>query len=327
MEILAMTHTTYDTELVSDLNDLIQLDRDAMEAYTVAINAVRDAAIRDTLVANRADHQRHVEALASLVRNRGALAIELPHVTGPIKMAIQAMGAATMRDSNVLLALRVVEGQVKDRYAHYRDRRWPSDVELVVRAGDDDEARHYRWIVDTLQTLGVSADSLAVSVSAAMEALHKMVATPLESITKQMMRFVDENRPAMPNAWMARVERPEVEQFTLALAAVEARAEFDGMVSLFRDDASLSRADRPDVLRGAEGARQFWSSYRSAFVTVHTELGDATLAPGVITMPWTSQARTLDGADVKWRGISVIEYVDGKISRLQVLFDPAQIAA
>lgn len=314
-----MTHATYDTELVSDLNDLIQLDRDAVEAYTVAINSVRDAAIRDALVANRSDHQRHVETLASLVRTRGALAIELPHVTGPIKMAIQAMGAATLRDANVLLALRVVEGQVKDRYEHYRDRRWPSDVEAAVRAGDDDEARHYRWIADTLQTLGVGADSLAGSVSAAVEALHKMVATPLESMTKQMMRFVDENRPAMPNAWMARVERPEMEAFKNALAAVESRAELDGMVSLFHDDATLSRSDNPDVLRGTEGARQFWTNYRSAFVTVHTELGEPTYVPGIVTVPWTTNGKSLDGAEVTQRGIAVLEYRDEKIARLHYL--------
>jgi len=319
-----MTHATYDTELVSDLNDLIQLDRDATEAYTVAINSVRDPAIRDALVANRADHLRHVEELAALVRGRGAMAIELPHVTGPIKLAIQAMGAITMRDTNALLALRVVEGQVKERYAHYRDRRWPADVQPVIQRADDDEARHYRWVTDALAERGVSEQSLAGSVSSAVETLHRLVATPIETLSKQVMRFVDENRPGIPASWAPRSVSPVVERFRHALTAVEDRGELDGMVSLFADNAVLTSADRAEPAHGPEGARTFWNVYRGAFITVHTEFGAITEAPGVITMPWTSRARTLGGNDVTWQGITVIEHLDGHIRRMQMLFDGGQ---
>ncbi len=320
-----MTHASYDKELVSDLNDLIQLDRDAIEAYTVAINSVRDASIRDALVANRADHMRHVDELGALVRGRGAMAIELPHVTGPIKMAIQAMGAATMRDANVLLALRVVEGQVHDRYEHYRERHWPVDVEPVIRTGLADEARHYRWATERAQELGVGTDSLAGSVSSAVEALHKLVASPIEAASKQLLRFVDENRSAFPSVFTGRDDRPLVAHYKRALAAVEQRAELDGMVSLFTPEATLSRADHSEIAHGVDGARQFWSSYRAAFLTVHTEFTSDADAPGVLTLSWLTRGRGADGAGVSFRGITVIEHHNGRITRLQQLFDPAQL--
>ena len=52
--------------LIAALNDLIQLDHDAVEGYTIAIDRIRDATRRETLVDFRADHKRHIEELAAL---------------------------------------------------------------------------------------------------------------------------------------------------------------------------------------------------------------------------------------------------------------------
>src|SRR5207237_4367847 len=100
---------------IADLNDLLQLDHDAVQAHTIAIDAVRDARYRETLVEYRADHKRHIEELAGLVRERGGLPVELSHVTGPLKLAVQSLGAVP-NDVTLLLAFKAVEGQVRDKY-------------------------------------------------------------------------------------------------------------------------------------------------------------------------------------------------------------------
>ncbi|HLL46402.1 MAG TPA: DUF2383 domain-containing protein, partial [Longimicrobiaceae bacterium] len=60
-----------DAELVAELNDLLQLDHDAVGAYTLAIQALPTDAHRDTLVRFREDHERHVAELTELVRRYG----------------------------------------------------------------------------------------------------------------------------------------------------------------------------------------------------------------------------------------------------------------
>ena len=104
-----------DPDFTAELNDLLQLDHDAVEAYTIAIDRIRDAGRRESLVSFRADHKRHIEELAALVRARGGLPTELPHPTGALKLAVQALGSLG-DDTSLLLAFKAVEGQVRDKY-------------------------------------------------------------------------------------------------------------------------------------------------------------------------------------------------------------------
>lgn len=326
-ELMPSTWANESATLVADLNDLIQLDRDAVETYTVAINSVRDVAVRDTLVAFRTDHQRRAETLADAVRSRGAMAIELPHITGPFKIAVQAMGAAiglaTRNDANVLLSLRVVEGQVRDKYTRFATKSWPADVADVVRGAATDEARHYAWIAERLQAAGYGEPSLAGSVSAAAEALHTFVANPLEAAARRVMEFVEHNRPeiirtrATPHATI-------VEAYRNALEALETDGTVDWMVSLFDSTATLSspRAATPE--QGADGAHRFWTAYRAAFPTVRTHVDSVTEAPGVATVQWTSRG-LVNGGDVTWKGITVLEHANNRITRLLQLYDVSQL--
>src|SRR3954469_11195042 len=148
-----MTSTINDAALIAELNDLIQLDHDAVEAYTIAIDRIRDATRRQSLVEFRADHKRHIEQLAALVRARGGLPIELPHPTGTIKLAVQALGALG-DDVSLLLAFKAVEGQVRDKYQRASRRTSPTEVADAIRAAAEDERKHYAWVEGALRELG-----------------------------------------------------------------------------------------------------------------------------------------------------------------------------
>lgn len=314
--------------LIADLNDLIQLDRDAVETYTVALNSVNDPALRTTLVTFRADHQRRAEALAEAVRSRGAMAIELPHITGPFKMAIQAMGGVLgrvmQRDANVLLALRVVEGQVREKYARYGAKSWPVDIAPLVKEGAAVEGQHYAWVIEQLRAAGYSDQSLAGSVSAAAESLHTLLASPIEAVTRQATQFFEQNRP---DRMMARHTKSStiVEGFRNALDGVETDGTIDWMVSLFSTGAQLSSPRQVTPEAGTDGARRFWTEYRAAFPVVSTTIDSVSEAPGVATLQWTSRG-TIDGADVTWRGITVLEHADHRITRMMQLYDVGQLA-
>ena len=176
-------------QVIADLNDLLQLDHDAVEAYTVAIDTVRGDRYREALVEYRGDHKRHIEELAALVRARGGLPTELPHPTGALKLVVQALGSAGS-DTTLLLAFKAVEGQARDKYRRFAGNEYPDDVREVVVRGADDESRHYAWVEQTLRELGAGAGTFQHAAASAVEMLHKFVADPLERAERDVMRAV-----------------------------------------------------------------------------------------------------------------------------------------
>lgn len=178
-----------DDTLIAELNDLLQLDHDAVQAYTVAIDAVREPRYRDRLVEYRADHERHIEELAALVRAGGGLPVELPHPTAPLKLAVQALGAAP-GDSTLLLAFKAVEGQARDKYRRFAAKPYPPEAKETVQRGAADEERHYAWVEGTLRERGVGAGTLQHGVASAVEGLHKLLADPIEGFERQVMQMV-----------------------------------------------------------------------------------------------------------------------------------------
>src|SRR5258708_31622554 len=58
-------------DIVNLLNDLIELDYDAIEAYKAAIGRLSDVGDKTQLGQFMADHRRHVSELSLVVRNLG----------------------------------------------------------------------------------------------------------------------------------------------------------------------------------------------------------------------------------------------------------------
>lgn len=175
--------------LIAHLNDLLQLDHDAVEAYTIAIDLARDEHIRDQLVEFRADHKRHIEEIAAEVRARGALPIELPHPTGPLKLAVQTIGAAA-GDLALLLAFKAVEGQVRDKYRGYSRNQYPSGAGDVVTRAAADEERHYEWVERELRKRGAGEGTIPHGIAGLVEGVHKILANPVERVEREIMERV-----------------------------------------------------------------------------------------------------------------------------------------
>jgi ketosteroid isomerase-like protein/bacterioferritin (cytochrome b1) len=178
-----------ENRLIAELNDLLQLDHDAVEAYTIAIDLAREPRYREALVEHRADHKRHIEELATLIRGRGALPIEIPHTTAPLKLTVQALGAAP-GDKTLLLAFKAVEGQARDKYRRFAVKPYPEDVADVVKRAAADEERHYQWVEQSLRELGVGAGTVPHAIASAVEGLHKLLADPIEGFERKVKEQV-----------------------------------------------------------------------------------------------------------------------------------------
>jgi ElaB/YqjD/DUF883 family membrane-anchored ribosome-binding protein len=151
-------------EVLDGLNDLLQLDHDAIAAYDVAIEKLEDRDHADQIAGYRRDHERHIRELNQLILNLGGTPKNEPHLTGPFKTAMQSLGGLA-GDKGILLAWRTNELQVRTRYDSYASKAmlWPPDVKRVVDGAALDEERHYEWVAGVLHRMGVgSGDDAAV---------------------------------------------------------------------------------------------------------------------------------------------------------------------
>jgi rubrerythrin len=177
-----------DAALTAELNDLLRLDHDAVQAYTLAIRLIENPDYKRQLEEFRTDHQRHIDEISQLIRSRDGVALELPHVpTGAFKLAVQAIGGAG-GDRTVLLAFKANERQVRDKYRRSARAVHPADVTSVLARGAEDEARHYEWALETLWELGVTPDSATSRVERAFEVAHARAADVMESTERQAVR-------------------------------------------------------------------------------------------------------------------------------------------
>lgn len=170
-------HSPQDHALTAELNDLLQLDHDAVAAYTVAIDNLDAVDHRETLIAFREDHERHITELTELIRMRGGAPTERRHVTtGIFKAAAQQVGRMG-GDRGIMTMFKANERQVRDKYRRYAEENRDVRVGEVVRRAAADEERHYRWAEQTVEAMGGPLGS----VMEAVEAVHARTADAMES--------------------------------------------------------------------------------------------------------------------------------------------------
>ncbi|MBA3657277.1 MAG: ferritin-like domain-containing protein [Gemmatimonadaceae bacterium] len=174
-----------EAEVVSILNDLLQLDHDALSAYSVAIATLKNAEYRERLRTFRSDHERHVLELSELIKNRGATPINVMHLpTGVFKLALQ--GAAGLGgDMSVLVSFKANERQVRDKYRRYAFLAFPEDVSPILNAAAADEEKHYAWVTGTLNDLGYDPESTMGKFDRGLERAHKGMADAVEEFEKK----------------------------------------------------------------------------------------------------------------------------------------------
>lgn len=189
-----MQNVQNEARLVAELNDLLQLDHDAVQAYGLAIDGIRSAEFRQTLIRFRGDHERHIRDLTELINAHGGVPIQLSHIpTGPMKLAVQAAGNAG-GDREALLAFKSNERQVRDKYRRLADESHAPDVAEVLNRNAADEERHYSWVSDALERLGAGADTPIGRGQEAFETVHGRSADLVEGAERMAMEGAERAR-------------------------------------------------------------------------------------------------------------------------------------
>ena len=141
-----MTTATDSKKLVIHLNDLIELDYDAIAAYQAAIDRLENSSYKGKLAEFRGDHQRHITELGELVRKEGGT----PQEDGDAKKVVLANLAG---DEAILKAMKTNEEQTNSKYENAVEAGYPEPVHSVLQRALSDEQRHKAWIEATLGEL------------------------------------------------------------------------------------------------------------------------------------------------------------------------------
>lgn len=183
-------------DVLEGLNDLLELDHDAIGAYQVAIEKLEDRDHAEQIAGFMRDHERHVRDLNALILEMGGEPKNKEHVTGPFKEALQGLGAVG-GDKGLLMAFRTNEMQVRMKYDSYASKanEWPERVKAVIDRNALDEERHYRWVSDLLQRLGLGmSESAEIHEPARLREKMRKVGEMKDELTERASEGMDSVR-------------------------------------------------------------------------------------------------------------------------------------
>jgi len=132
------------------LHSLAELDYDAIDAYSVAIDKIEDPARRAALEEFRTDHRRHVEDLSRQLRDLGRDPPSGADIKSVLAQGKVVLG--TIRgDKGILRAMRSNEKDTNQAYERALNRGDLSTQLAELLSGNlADERRHLNWIENEL---------------------------------------------------------------------------------------------------------------------------------------------------------------------------------
>ena len=111
------------------------------------------------------------------------------------------------------------------------------------------------------------------------------------------------------------------QSFADALRQVEDSQDPQPLIQLFAEDAELRNLAIAE--RGIEGARRFWQTYLDQFDRIRSEFSHLIEQEGQAALVWSSEGALKGGHPITYRGVSVIEFADGKVQRFETTYDSA----
>lgn len=147
-----MTTTMSADHVIDDLNELIELEYDAIAAYRAAIDRLDNPGYKSKLSEFMTDHQTHVEDLSRLVREEGG-AVEEDGDAKKVLTKGKVVLADMVGDEAILKAMNSNEDQTNSKYEKAVENDYPGHIQSVLLKALEDERRHKTWVEATLDAL------------------------------------------------------------------------------------------------------------------------------------------------------------------------------
>lgn len=143
-----------DKDLIKHLNNLIELDYDAIEAYEAAIDRLDEAQLRERLMAFKRDHEKHTQNLGQWVSRLGGE----PSTKGDFKQILtkgKVLIGALGDTKGILKAMKANEDVTNKMYEKaLAEINEPPELVETIRQNFQDEQRHREWLVATIEQRG-----------------------------------------------------------------------------------------------------------------------------------------------------------------------------
>ncbi|MBI4405836.1 MAG: ferritin-like domain-containing protein [Deltaproteobacteria bacterium] len=136
---------------IDRLNSLIQLDYDAVLAYSQAIDNVELDEVKDKFSGFKADHERHIQELSSEVRTLGGI----PHERARDLKGFFIEGFTAIRSmtgtAGALKAMRMNELLTNRNYQRTMKEAFPDRTKRILERNFQDEQRHIKYIEQAIE--------------------------------------------------------------------------------------------------------------------------------------------------------------------------------
>lgn len=134
-----------DDEIVEALNDLIEMDHNAIGGYDSAIKGIKDYPdIQSTFQQFRADHERHIRELSPFVRQYGGEPEKAPGAMGMLQKGWTEVSKLGGADA-ILSAMVSNEKSAVKTYEQGATKAFPPDILRIVERGVEDEQKHLAY--------------------------------------------------------------------------------------------------------------------------------------------------------------------------------------
>ncbi|MDP9377581.1 MAG: nuclear transport factor 2 family protein [Actinomycetota bacterium] len=114
-------------------------------------------------------------------------------------------------------------------------------------------------------------------------------------------------------------------EFIEALQVLERDSDPQPLVDRYAGDCEVGNLTATSTFRGEDGARRFWLGHRELFADVQSEFHNVIVDDGRAALEWTISGHAQDGAEVRFSGVTLLEYRDNLIIRSMAYFDPHQL--
>ncbi len=133
-------------EIVDLLVSTMNLDYDAVQAYSRAIDNIQTEGIRQHLMLYRSDHERHIRELGEMISSYGGGEVEPNRdIRGVFLEGMTAL-QGQFGERAAIMACETGEKFVNNRYRSVVSRDLPTDVKDLVSRNYEDEKRHLKYI-------------------------------------------------------------------------------------------------------------------------------------------------------------------------------------
>lgn len=126
----------------------------------------------------------------------------------------------------------------------------------------------------------------------------------------------------MPND--AHEARSLAQRFADALLVLEHSGSTEQLVKLYADDCAVGNVVTGESHHGRDGAASFWSAYRDQFDNVASTYRLVAGDDNGAVLEWETSATSND-REVAYRGATVLQFDDDRITRSMAYYDPAAL--